>query len=193
MTKNDGWFDIKLLIYCKKGCDIKQLIQYETYRNAMIPVFKKLKIFSTHFVHFGRVIGPIELELNKMQPQYINNPGNWKPDTQYEGYSAKMPINIMKAIAGASENQKFHYNSRTVPKPPDELLRLIFPFIEQCKILLISIDAYDPRPTACDFPEFMERGITVLLQDVAQLINIGRTHILFYREVFKTELFLNYK
>ena len=47
-------------------------------------VFKKLKILSTHFVHFGRVIGPTEMELKKMEPQYINNIGDWKPDTQYE-------------------------------------------------------------------------------------------------------------
>ena len=39
----------------------------------------------------------------------------------------------------------------------------------------------------------MERGRIVLLQDVSQLINIGRTHILFDLEVFKTELFLKYK
>ena len=41
----------------------------------------------------------------------------------------------------------------------------------------------------------MERGSsrTLLLQDVVQLIDIGRIHILFDDEVFKTELFLNYK
>ena len=39
----------------------------------------------------------------------------------------------------------------------------------------------------------MDKGIIVILQDVAQLINIGRTHILFDREVFKTGLFLKYK
>ena len=39
----------------------------------------------------------------------------------------------------------------------------------------------------------MERVRKVLLQDVAHMINIGRTHILFDHEVFKTELFLKYK
>ena len=39
----------------------------------------------------------------------------------------------------------------------------------------------------------MDAGRTVLLQYVAQLINIGRTHILFDHEVFKTGLLLNYK
>ena len=34
---------------------------------------------------------------------------------------------------------------------------------------------------------------TLLLQDVAHLMNIVRTHILFDHEVFKTVLFLNYK
>ena len=39
----------------------------------------------------------------------------------------------------------------------------------------------------------MEKDITLLLQDAAQLMNIGRTQILFDHEVSKTELFLNYK
>ena len=71
LRKNNYWFDIKLLIYCKKGCDIIQYIQYETYLNVMKFLFKKLKIFSTHFIHFGRGIGPIEMELKKMEPRYI--------------------------------------------------------------------------------------------------------------------------
>ena len=49
-------------------------------------VFKKLNIFSTNFVHFGSGIGPIEMERKQMEPQYIKNIGNWKPDTQYECY-----------------------------------------------------------------------------------------------------------
>ena len=81
LTKNDDWFDIKLLFDGKKGCDIKQCIQDETYQNEMKLVFKKLMIFSTHCVQFGRGIGPIEMKLKQMEPQYINNLGNWKPDT----------------------------------------------------------------------------------------------------------------
>ena len=82
--KNDDWFDIKLLIDCNKGCDKKQCINYETYQNSMKVVFKKRKIFSTHFVHSGRGIGLIEMELEQMEPQYIKNIGNCKPDTQDE-------------------------------------------------------------------------------------------------------------
>ena len=41
-------------------------------------IFKKLKIFGTHFVHFGRGIGPIEIELEHMEPKYNKNLGNWK-------------------------------------------------------------------------------------------------------------------
>ena len=79
-------------------------------------VFKKIKTFSTHFVQFGRIIGPIEMELKQMEPKYINNIGNWNPDTKYECYSTKMPTNIMKIMEGTSENHKAHYNPRTVPK-----------------------------------------------------------------------------
>ena len=100
----------------------------------MKDVFNKLNIFSTHFVHFGSGIGPIEMEPNKMEPQYLNNLGNCTPDTQDEFYSAKMTINIMKVIVGVSENYKVHYNPSTVTKPPEELQRLISQFIEKFNI-----------------------------------------------------------
>ena len=89
-------------------------------------VFNKLEILSNDFVHFGRGIGPIEMELNQMEPQYIKNLGNWKSDTQDELYLDNMSINIMKEMTGSSENHKVHYNPRTVPKPPEELQRRIF-------------------------------------------------------------------
>ena len=181
--KNYDWFDIKLLIDWNKLYEIKQCIQDETYQNAMKDVFKKLKIFITHFVNFGSGFGPIEMEPNKMEPQYRNNLGNCKPDTQDDLYSD----------AGVSENYKFHYNPSTVTKPPEELQRLISPFIEKFKISINVLYASDPRPTFFFSLDFMERGRTVLLQDVARLMNIGRTHILFYREFFKTGLFLNYR
>ena len=93
----------------------------------------------------------------------------------------------MKLMAGASKKHKSHYNPMTVSKPPEELERIISPLIEQCKISLNVRDDSYPIPAACDFPEFMEIGRTVLLQDAAQLINICRAHILFDHGFFKTE------
>ena len=89
-------------------------------------VFKKLNIPRTHFLHFGCGIGPIEMEIKQIKTQYIKNIGNWKPDAQDEFYLYKIPIKTMKVMVGASENHEVHYNPRTVPKPPEELQRLIF-------------------------------------------------------------------
>ena len=69
-------------------------------------VFKTIKIFSTLFLHFGSVIGPIEMEPKQMETQYIKNLSNWKPDTQYYCYSDIMPILIMKLMTEASKNLK---------------------------------------------------------------------------------------
>ena len=44
-------------------------------------VFKKLMVFISHFVNFECGIGPIEMKVKKMEPQYIKDIGNWKPDT----------------------------------------------------------------------------------------------------------------
>ena len=88
-----------------------------------------------------------------------------------------MTIKIMQEMAGASKNHKVNYKPRTVPKHPEEIQRLILPFIETCKISLNAIDAYAPIPPACDLLEFTEIGITLLLKYFAQLINIGRINI----------------
>ena len=79
------------------------------------------------------------MELKKMEPQYINNICNWKPDTQYKCYLYNMPIKNMKVMEGASENHKFNYNPKNVHKPTEELQRLIFPFIERCNISINAI------------------------------------------------------
>ena len=42
------------------------------------------------------------MEPNLVEPKYIKNIGDWKPDNQDECYSAQMPINIMKVMAGDS-------------------------------------------------------------------------------------------
>ena len=83
----------------------------------------------------------------------------------------------MKVMVGDSETHKVYYIPRTVPKHPEELQRLIFPFIEQWDISIDSLDVYDINPIACDFLDFIDRVIIVLLQDVEQLVNIGCTHI----------------
>ena len=90
-----------------------------------------------------------------MEPQYIKNVGNWKSDTQYECYLDNMPIKIMKVMEGSFENYKVHYSRGTVPKPPEELQRLIFTFIELCKISLNDLDVADPRPTSCTLLDVM--------------------------------------
>ena len=68
-------------LIARKGVT-KNIIKDDTYLNLMEVVFNKLKISSTHLVQFGRGIGPIEMELKQVEPQYIKNLGNWKPDTQ---------------------------------------------------------------------------------------------------------------
>ena len=80
-------------------------------------VFNKLNIFSTNFLHFGHGIGPIEMELKKIENQHINNIGNWKPYIQDDRYWDNILINTVEVMERASENHKLHYNPMNVPKP----------------------------------------------------------------------------
>ena len=85
-----------------------------------------------------------------MEPHYIKNIGNWKPDTQYELYLAKMSIKIMKLMEGASENHRVYCNQSNLTKPPEELQCLVFTSIGWCSNSLNALDASEPsdNPTS---------------------------------------------
>ena len=46
------------------------------------------------------------MNFKQVEPHYIKNFGNWKPDTQDVLYSANIPINNTKEMLGTSENHK---------------------------------------------------------------------------------------
>jgi len=60
----------------------------------------KLGIISKHFVHFGRSVGAVKAELEEMDAALIKNLGNWNPDTQEDRYSAKLPLQVLRIMAG---------------------------------------------------------------------------------------------
>jgi hypothetical protein len=70
LSKNDKWFDIKILTDGTTGGTTKML-QKRTYTESIKKIFKKLQIVAAHLGHWGRVSGPVELEFEEVSPEYI--------------------------------------------------------------------------------------------------------------------------
>jgi hypothetical protein len=75
-AESKEWYDIKILTDGTKK-ETKKELQKRTYTIPIKEVFKDLQIVSSHFGHWGRVSGPVELEFEEVSPEYIRILGEW--------------------------------------------------------------------------------------------------------------------
>jgi hypothetical protein len=68
--KNKEWYDIKILTEGTRN-NTKKELQRRTYIDPIRKIFKQLKIYSSHFGHWGRVNAPTKLEFEEVSPEYI--------------------------------------------------------------------------------------------------------------------------
>ena len=68
-TKNEAWYNIKILTDGTRN-NTKEMGK-QTYTDDVREIFRDLKIAASHFGHWGRVSGPVELEFNEVSPDLI--------------------------------------------------------------------------------------------------------------------------
>jgi len=188
-TCNSSWFNIKLLTdcSCQNNC---RAISERSYYKSIKKMCEQLSIPSKHYIHFGRTSGSVVAELEELDGSNIQDLGNWNVDTRREVYSAKLPMKAMRVMAGHNEQKGSVFIARSLLIPPESLQLQIFPFIEEA----LEQIKHTPRgcSTAYCFLQLLTRLRVVLLQDVAEMIIHGRTHVVFQCSVFQTEEFKRY-
>jgi hypothetical protein len=192
-TNNKAWFDMKLLTDGTKHGNTK-VMSNESFSKGVKSVLDKLGIASKHYLHLGRVLGPVTLEKLEMESRDIQNLGNWDPSTQAQRYSTKLPMRPIRAIAGFQDAGGMHYNPRTVVEPPECLTRMIFPFADRCLQDVEDQSKQDhvDRYTAVHFLKLLIDLRRIILQDAAAtLVTHGerREHPIFQLPVFQQEAF----
>jgi hypothetical protein len=217
-AENRCWFDIKILSDGERGHNTKEL-QRRTYTDRIKSILKELKIMSSHFGHWGRVSGPVELEFEEVPPELIRilgkllvgccvcfvftfshlpllcflSTGNWDPKTQDARYSAKMPTIALRVIAGFLQGERYSLR-RGMVKPSDALKEMIFDFIEEEmeNIESAMLDDGRERPTAMLTLRLWIKLRTIILQDAAE-ISVRHPermdHHMFRMPVFRSEEF----
>ncbi len=125
-TNNGSWFDMKILIDVdSSSVGTRKEIESRSYATLIRNICNKLGIPSNKLLHFGRKCSPKLLELYKVEDSMINKLANWGQDTLKKAYSANMPFQPMRVMAGFSKAEGRHFNPRTTVEPPEELQNLI--------------------------------------------------------------------
>jgi hypothetical protein len=199
-TSNSKWFDSKLLVDLQPtnhggAADFTKALNYSSYTKWQKRLFKRLGIHSNHWLHFGRVMGPLALQLEELEDLITKAMGNWDPSVFDSRYSCKIPMKGLRVAAGFPQEQGHYVASRFVTKPPEELEKSIFPCLEQKEEQIQHAETLDRkyRCTAWAFVQLLKELRTVILQDVAELLLKGRKHAVFELPPFKTAEFLAFK
>lgn len=187
---NQSWFNVKALIDYKKN-NLNVAVSDQSYAKAIKSCCAHLEINSCHFVHIGRAVGPIIAEIAEVEGDAIANLGNWNTTVREDRYSAKLPMKIMRVMAGHSDLKNTFYLPRADVKPSALLQSQIFPFIEMEQRKIASSKLL--HPTASAFLLLLKRLRSIILQDVALLLQQGRKHSLFHLPVFATPEFLEFQ
>lgn len=171
-------------------------VQKRTYTDDLKKVMNDLQIVAVHFGHWGRVSAPVELEFKEIAADLIRILGNWDPKTQDSRYSCKLPIKAIRVLAGFEEND-WHFNPRTACEPPEELLKLIWPWIEEEleKVFAANRNDGKSRITAVCVLRYWSTLRRIVLQDVAAMFVLHADrldHPVMKLPVFHDPLFLQY-
>ena len=191
-TENAKWFNTKLLIDCRRQ-KMDSGMSDKAYARGIKEACVARGIVSKHYIHFGRGTGPVKAELQELDGYNIDDLGNWNVNVCRSTYSGHLPIKAMRVVAGHSHAKGVMHIPRDSVIPDEELQYQLFPWVDE-KLADIKARANtDPKPTAHAFLTFLKRLRTVILQDVANMMLLGRTHYIFNKPVFQCAMFQRFK
>jgi hypothetical protein len=169
-SRNEEWYNIKLYTDGTRQKMFKG-ISSKGYGTAMGQVAHALGVSSKHTTHLGRVLGPKVLEMQEFSPEEIRVLGNWDPKVQESTYSTKLPMKVIRGMAGFVGSGGMHYNPRVAVEVPEELSNAVFPWLVGCRDHLDAVEASTLilKPTARQFLKHMDLMAKVLIQDVAAI------------------------
>jgi hypothetical protein len=90
-------------------------------------------------------------------------------------------------MAGHKKKEGSFYIARCGVDPPEELQRMVFPFLEGAEAQIR--DSEQAHPTAAGFLRMLRDMRPIILQDAAEMLLCGREHPVFLMPAFKSPLF----
>jgi len=197
---NSAWFDDKVLVDLQNFEETKTKgIADRGYADAMASCLRQLGLPSHYQLHFGWVMGAIEMEVSEEAlKEDIQILGNWDPKQQEKAYSSKLPMRAMFTKGGySSKHGGVYYNERTISEPVQELMDLFWPFVTAgLEQTVASFNTRDPKKTAHAYLLFLNNLKRVILQDATYMLlkyPERASYAVFQLPLFLHPLFLEFK
>jgi len=196
--KNEDWFDVKVLVDLQNFEESKTGgITEKSCAQEMTNCLRRLGLPTHHQLHFGRFMGPTEMELlDEATNENIRMLGNWDPKQQEKSHSSKLPMKAMKSKACCGEKGVV-CTERVVTEPCDEMHGLFMQWVEHgLQRTGPTLSTNNPKKTAHGFLLFMQNMKRAVIQDAACMMPKHPercSHAVFQLPLFSHPLFLQFK
>lgn len=187
-----NWHHIKLL-RPGRGSPSERLL-YPAQLKAIKEVFERFNIDVNCYTHAGRkaavqigeIIGVEDAELRKL--------GHWDATRMAKHYSTGIARGAARQLAGVKSRDAGHYYlKRGQLKPPESLLKIIFPRIEESYEMVMSLPRNKRDKAAAAFLQMMQWFREVILQDAVELKALYPNSPLWSHTPFNTREFMEYQ
>jgi hypothetical protein len=194
---NESWFDTKVNVSIgdKQTCAVMydKIPSKNTYYSKLKEAAEFYSYAFEHWEHFGRYYGVAILELARVARTARAGHGGWEKKIFDNHYSTGIEVSALLGAAGFKPDVRgTHRNPRVSILPPQELVDLVWPWIEMWEEKLRAHPDGHKRVTAHRFLRAMKHLRIVLLQDAAWFFMRGRdSHAFFHLSgtVFHDPLF----
>jgi len=122
-----SWYD--LYLFCHHDNPLQQ-ISYDQHHVTVREAHKQVNIFSKKSTHLERGHAPRELRDKGISREELRAHGHWYQDSLGGAYLTNLSYQCMFALAGFHPLEGDYTIPRAAVKPPENLLRQIFPWVE---------------------------------------------------------------
>jgi Centromere DNA-binding protein complex CBF3 subunit, domain 2 len=168
---NKSWFDIKFLVDIN-GADNTKGMCSDTYSEHVKRVLKRLNLPTNKLCHLGRNVGSKWLDLMEVNAEEIRRMGQWNNTVYDNSYSSKLPMNVMRNLAGYNSSNGLYYNTRTTVMPSQALCKMtpLGSFAYRALNELVKTDLEGKHQTAYETLRFFCDLSVIFLQDAAAML-----------------------
>lgn len=155
--------------------------------------FSSANIFvSKKVTHVPRSSAAKMADLVGVSSAQIQRAGLWSQDTMTNAYLDSLPRQFMRVMAGFETDAAYHL-PRAIEEPCEELKQLVFPWADYWYDRHSKNLVKKTSGSADKFLLMIKCFKTTFLQDAAVMMDIIPEHPIWRHEIFRTDLFCEFR
>jgi len=190
-SSSQSWYDI--VFFSMSPGNNRSPISYKTHANAIKSVHEKLGISPPKVTHGGRYFGKQKLDREGVEKISANIAGGWSVGTGDACYGNGLDRPSMRAMSGFPANiLGAYYIPRATVKPPKELARKVFPWLDEWERRHREGDRCERNIALTGFFRLIRFLREVVLQDAAGTMD-EYPHPIWTHAIFQSTEFKQFK